>query len=136
MALLKALCWALIFIIRIRFPTGTSLAKKTFNLMYNYCIKQNIDKMYLLLFLVIIYSPYISLFFPAVLCGEPYNSFYFPTSFRRFRGVVVDRSFTVLCCREIRSDCQLYVPSKSSKFCGIFMLQSNENKCRMNVDES
>ena len=26
MALLKALCWALIFIIRIRFPPGTSLA--------------------------------------------------------------------------------------------------------------
>ena len=25
MALLKALCWALIFIIRIRFPPGTSL---------------------------------------------------------------------------------------------------------------
>ena len=28
MALLKALCWALIFIIRIRFPPGTSLAMK------------------------------------------------------------------------------------------------------------
>ena len=27
MALLKALCWALIFIIRIRFPPGTSLAR-------------------------------------------------------------------------------------------------------------
>ena len=26
MALLKALCWALIFIMRIRFPPGTSLA--------------------------------------------------------------------------------------------------------------
>ena len=26
MALLKALCWALIFMIRIRFPPGTSLA--------------------------------------------------------------------------------------------------------------
>ena len=26
MALLKALCWALTFIIRIRFPPGTSLA--------------------------------------------------------------------------------------------------------------
>ena len=25
MALLKALCWALIFIIRVRFPSGTSL---------------------------------------------------------------------------------------------------------------
>ena len=27
MALLKALCWALIFILRIRFPPGTSIAK-------------------------------------------------------------------------------------------------------------
>ena len=26
MALLKALCWALIFILRIRFPPGTSIA--------------------------------------------------------------------------------------------------------------
>ena len=35
MALLKALCWTLIFIIRIRFPPGTSLAtvikKQLFN---------------------------------------------------------------------------------------------------------
>ena len=34
MALLKALCWALIFIIRIRFPPGTSLAT-VFRVMNN-----------------------------------------------------------------------------------------------------
>ena len=32
MALLKALCWALIFIIRIRFPPGTSLATVLMNI--------------------------------------------------------------------------------------------------------
>ena len=35
MAILKALCWALIFIIRIRFPPGTSLVTYSFNLHGN-----------------------------------------------------------------------------------------------------
>ena len=36
MALLKALCWALIFIIRIRFPPGTSLATVLLSTLKSY----------------------------------------------------------------------------------------------------
>ncbi len=41
MALLKALCWALIFIIRIRFPPGTSLAM-ILNKIHNNVIVQSL----------------------------------------------------------------------------------------------
>ncbi len=44
MALLKALCWALIFIIRIRFPPGTSLAMiLNKSSIENFCTQKGID---------------------------------------------------------------------------------------------
>ena len=42
MALLKALCWALIFILRIRFPPGTSIA----TVWIKYDKKRHAEKVY------------------------------------------------------------------------------------------
>ena len=43
MALLKALCWALIFIIRIRFPPGTSLHTVYVQLNHEYSENSTLD---------------------------------------------------------------------------------------------